>query len=389
MRFSRLFGPFLVAVTAILFFSVPATPAPSAPKKKAPTKKKAPKPKHHVKKNLHAKSHQSSHHKPRKSKKAHPKVKHHAKSHVKSKSHKAPQRNVANGRVPNPKDRTQTKISNRSHEWSNVSNHEHLWHHNHWHTHRFARFDVANGGGFHFHPGWWNSYVVNPNPGTPNWNEDPPVPVKGSPAGPMPPVAGVAPPIVTLDQGMPLSQAGVALAKKLDFMKVESHWLPNQSVDWKTGDAEDPSIEGPASNGGAFVTAVCNESKLTMPHSEREDFLPATQIDWFLTIGKERGWVKVGEIEAQVLANQGWVVVAAWQNMGSAGHREITGQLAIVRPDQDPVSELAARGPRIIMAGPKQANGQGNYNSIGLKDGFPAGAWTKQEVVYLAHCPVK
>jgi hypothetical protein len=38
------------------------------------------------------------------------------------------------------------------------------------------------------------------------------------------------------------------------------------------------------------------------------------------------------------------------------------------------------------MAGPLNNSGmKQNYNSIGLKDGFPAGAWTKQEVVYLAH----
>jgi hypothetical protein len=107
--------------------------------------------------------------------------------------------------------------------------------------------------------------------------------------------------------------------------------------------------------------------------------LPGNQIDWFLNVGKEKSWVKVGEVESQTLANQGWVVVAAWQNMASAGHRENSGQLAIVRPDSGPVSELAERGPLVIMAGPQ------NYNRIGLKDGFPAGAWSKQEVVYLAH----
>jgi hypothetical protein len=166
-------------------------------------------------------------------------------------------------------------------------------------------------------------------------------------------------------------------------MQVENHWLAYQSVNWSTGEAEDPLVRGPASNGGAFVAAVCDKHQLAIPHEELDEFLPGNQIDWFLNIGKGRGWVKVGEVESQVLANQGWVVVAAWQNMGSAGHRESSGQVAIVRPDQDPVSELAARGPRIIVAGPK------NFNSIGLKDGFPAGAWTKQEVVYLAHRPNK
>jgi hypothetical protein len=178
---------------------------------------------------------------------------------------------------------------------------------------------------------------------------------------------------------MPLSSEGKQLAMQLDAMQVESRWLPYQTVKWETGVAENPALKGPANNGGAFVAAVCAEWKLQMPHSGNEDFLPGNQIDWFLKIGKEKGWIKVGEVEAQVLANQGWIVVAAWQNMASAGSRDSSGQLGIVRPDADPVSELAARGPRIVMAGPK------NCNSIGLKDGFPAGAWSKQEVVYLAH----
>jgi hypothetical protein len=29
--------------------------------------------------------------------------------------------------------------------------------------------------------------------------------------------------------------------------------------------------------------------------------------------------------------------------------------------------------------------GKQNHNTIGIKDGFPAGAWNKQEIVYLTH----
>jgi hypothetical protein len=189
--------------------------------------------------------------------------------------------------------------------------------------------------------------------------------------------------VVTIDKPLPLSPAGQALAKLLDSLEVEKNWLASQEVDWKNGKATDASVREPVSKGGAFIAAVCRQFKLTLPTAEKEDFLPGNQIDWFMSIGKERGWVKVGEVEAQTLANQGWVVVAAWQNLSPAGHRDELGQLAIVHPDLEPVSELAARGPLVTMAS-KQ-----NHNSIGIKDGFPAGAWSKQEIVYLAHRPAK
>jgi hypothetical protein len=378
VRISRLSGPFILAFAALLCFPTPVTPAANAGKKAAP-KKKAPKPKHHAKHKVKAKAHHGAHKNKASKKKAHPKVKHHSKHHVKPKGHKASNMKPTGKQTPEQQKkvqhaRTHARISNRSHEWSKVSRHEHSWYHHHWRTHHFAHFvgGVDGGGGFNFDPGWWNNYVANP--GEVNWNDSP----QDAPVA-VAPVNNPAPPFVKADQSMPFTRDGESLMRKLDSMQVESHWLPHQSVDWKSGVADDPSIRGPESNGGAFVAAVCNEFKLSLPHSELQDFLPGNQIDWFLNIGKEKGWVKVGEVEAQVLANQGWVVVAAWQNMAPAGHRENSGQLAIVRPDREPVSALAERGPLVTLAGPK------NRNSIGLKDGFPAGSWSKQEVVYLAH----
>jgi hypothetical protein len=178
---------------------------------------------------------------------------------------------------------------------------------------------------------------------------------------------------------LPLSQKGEALAQLLDSMQVESHWRPFEAVDWKTGKPIASGVRGPASNGGAFVAAVCDKLKASLPSSDANDFLPANQIDWLMNVGKMKGWVKVGEVESQVLANQGWVVIAAWQNLADAGKRESSGQLAIVRPDRDPASELAQHGPKVILAGAQ------NHNNIGLKDAFPGSAWSNQEVVYLAH----
>jgi hypothetical protein len=230
---------------------------------------------------------------------------------------------------------------------------------------------AVEGGSYQFDPVWWNNYVVKP--GVVGWSNTSGI------AGP----AGPPPPEVSIDQPMPLSIAANAMEKVLDGMGVESHWLANQEVNWATGEASNTGIKSTAINGGAFVAAVCKKFKLSIPASGAEDFNPGNQIDWFMNVGKEKGWIKVGEAESQVLANQGWVVVAAWQNMAEAGKRENSGQLAIVRPDREPVSALAERGPLVAMAGPH------NHNSIGVKDGFPAGAWSKQEVVYLAHRPGK
>src|SRR5579872_4270969 len=38
------------------------------------------------------------------------------------------------------------------------------------------------------------------------------------------------------------------------------------------------------------------------------------QCDWLLKEGKEKGWQEVSAAEAQKLANQGYIVVASWQN---------------------------------------------------------------------------
>jgi len=78
--------------------------------------------------------------------------------------------------------------------------------------------------------------------------------------------------------------------------------------------------------------------------------------------------VAVGELEAQLLSNQGWVVVAAWKDTASVVDRKISGQTAVVRPDDKPATELLKRGPRIVMAGSQ------NHNDVALKDAFPAKA---------------
>jgi hypothetical protein len=298
---------------------------------------------------------------------------------------------TAKTETPKTEDRTEKtppkakyeRIASREHEWSTHSRHEHLWAREHWHTHRFAEFQFREGYPVYgFQPGWWHAFVVNP--GSVNWtvvshNNGSIQGVPQLPAGVATATGQTGPQIVKMTEALPISQGGQQLAGILDDMQVETHWLPNQKVDWKTGNPANPAGGGPASNGGAFVAAVCDRRNAPIPSSGPTDFEPDNQFNWLLKEGKSKSWVKVGEVEAQLLANQGWVVIAAWKNLNDNEMSSNSGQMTIVRPDREPMSELAKRGPKIILAGIQ------NANSTTVKDAFPPGAWRGQEIVYLAH----
>ena len=181
----------------------------------------------------------------------------------------------------------------------------------------------------------------------------------------------INPPVIGPRQGLPVSAEGAALAALLDGMDVENHWLAGQPVDWKTGNPVDG--DGTINNGGAFVAAVGARVKVPMPPPVLENFAAGEQYDWLLDQGPGKGWVLVGEMEAQLLANQGWLVIAAWKDPAPAGERVASGQTAIVRPDGRPAAEIRTRGPRLVLAGPR------NHNNIALKDGFrprPGRTWS-------------
>jgi hypothetical protein len=190
--------------------------------------------------------------------------------------------------------------------------------------------------------------------------------------------ADITPPAINDAEGLPISRAGAVLANQLAAMQVESHWLPGQNVNWQTGDAIDGN-PGPASNGAEFVAAVGARLEVPMPPAVPGNFSPDSQYDWLVNQGTGVGWVAVGDVEAQLLANQGWVVVAAWKSPTPGIDRSTDGQTAIVRPDGKPVEAVAAQGPTIAVAGLR------NHSAIGLEDAFPQAAWN--QVVYLASRP--
>jgi hypothetical protein len=249
--------------------------------------------------------------------------------------------------------------------------------------HHFAHFDGRNGR-FWFDRDWWYRFVDYPN----SCDQGLDVPTDYAAVGDdwpvnydalVPPADGqVAPPVIGTEQGLPISRAGAILAERLDAMDVENRWLPGQDVNWNTGNPIDGG-PGPASNGGGFVDAVCASLKVPMNDPVPENFSPATQYDWLVNEGTTHGWVMVGDIEAQLLANQGWMVIAAWKSGISEGDQSLDGQTAIVRPSAKPAGEVAERGPQISVAGWQ------NHNDIALKSVFPPIAWN--QAVYAAFRP--
>jgi hypothetical protein len=253
-------------------------------------------------------------------------------------------------------------------------------------VHHFAHYDRAHHRYWFDRHWWWNfvdypascddgqdvpgDYCVDGDPGS--WvNYEAQVPPDNVPAEP--------PPTISENQPLPVSRTGTLLAERLDGMDVENHWLPGQDVSWKTGNAVDDN-SGAASNGCEFVAAVCARLKVVMAEPEADNFFPDRQFDWLVNEGTGSGWVAVGgDVEAQLLANQGWVVVAAWKAPTPQGDRSLDGEMAIVHPDSKPVEAVADRGPTITVAG------QQNHGNIALKDSFPQSAW--DQVIYMACRP--
>jgi outer membrane biosynthesis protein TonB len=311
---------------------------------------------HHHKRKVHPKN-------PTRRPKHHPK-KHHVKHHPRPKPHrphpkpKAPPRSIGKPKAPPTvqKPNTPAKKPEPKRE-----------------TRRFVNYNL---GEYTFDDRWWYNFVVYPTmvsrneAFTANYNTIVP-----------PPNTVVIPPRVKAKDGLPMSPAGSSLAVQLDRMDVEHHWLPGQRVDWRTGNAMESGQPSPASNAGGFVAAVCAQFKLPMPSPAGDNLLPGRQYDWLVSDGLKKGWIEVGALEAQLLANQGWVVIAAWKDAGAGGDQSLTGQTAIVRPTRKPAAEITPNGPRVVEAGVH------NHNDISLKDGFPPKAWTSKQVVYLAHRP--
>ncbi|MGH7069355.1 MAG: hypothetical protein ACREFO_05010 [Acetobacteraceae bacterium] len=86
---------------------------------------------------------------------------------------------------------------------------------------------------------------------------------------------------------------------------------------------------------------------LLRPPEHGQGLLANAQFRWLEGHGAESGWEEVPAKAAQRLANQGYLVVAAYENPDP--HR--SGHIAIVRPSEKSAASLNAHGPEETQAG--------------------------------------
>jgi hypothetical protein len=179
------------------------------------------------------------------------------------------------------------------------------------------------------------------------------------------------------DPGFPITAAGEHLATVLDGMDVENHWLAytklqKPDVDGSPVlDENGVPVETSVTHCDAFVKRACDLLGAPMTAGEGSSDHANQQYDWldeqsYGHDGSTEGWYEVTALQAQNLANQGQVVVAACRN--NVGH---PGHVAMVRPSLKGQDVILAEGPQITQAG------QVNYNSTSVAEGFAVhpGAW--------------
>jgi hypothetical protein len=172
----------------------------------------------------------------------------------------------------------------------------------------------------------------------------------------------------------PITPEGDRLAATLDGMRVESLWLAQEHVNWETGEPDrGGEDEGPGhhTHCSAFAAAAAKRLGvyLLRPPAHGQKLLANAQIAWLGgATAQKLGWQRVSNMrEAQRLANQGNLVLVAFQNPD----KHLPGHIAIVRPSEKSFEALQRDGPQIIQAGIH------NHASTVVRIGFlnHPGAW--------------
>ena len=94
-----------------------------------------------------------------------------------------------------------------------------------------------------------------------------------------------------------------------------------------------------------------------MPYGQGHELDANGVNQWLNSQGGNYGWQEVSPDQAQAMANQGFPVVASWDNVGDIGH------IAVVRP-----GAINGNGPETAQAGGE------NWNDGHVYDSFPRGA---------------
>jgi hypothetical protein len=192
---------------------------------------------------------------------------------------------------------------------------------------------------------------------------------------------------VSLAQAEPaaISPAGQRLAAKLDSLGVEGKWTAGVHVDWDSGlpDGAPETEPGRHTHCSAFVASAAKSLGVYIlrPPQHEQALLANAQNEWLAEAGAANGWRRVeGPLEAQSLANEGYLVVASYH----AHFANKPGHIAIVKPAARAVNELESEGPLAIQAGTV------NSAAIPIRAGFAGHphAWDGGEIVYYAHAVV-
>lgn len=175
-----------------------------------------------------------------------------------------------------------------------------------------------------------------------------------------------------------ITAKGKKLSTFLDNLDVEHLWLAGNHIDWKTGEKIKGKSSGTFCSAFASAVAFRLNVKLLSPPEHSLTLLANAQQDWLKENGSQNGWQQLkDDVEAQDLANKGYLVLASYKNPNP----EKSGHIAIVRPYEKNIEDIKAEGPEIIQAG------QYNYNSTSLKQGFNQhkGAFENNEILFFAH----
>jgi hypothetical protein len=154
----------------------------------------------------------------------------------------------------------------------------------------------------------------------------------------------------------PITAQGHQLERFLDDSGVDHLWLAGWHVDWRTGERDHAEPGGAAakSHCSAFAAAMAERLRIYVlrPPEHRQELLANAQMRWLRDHGAEQGWRALGtQVDAQAAANRGELVLEAFENRDP--HKP--GHIAIVRPSEKSLIEVARDGPQETQAGEQNA----------------------------------
>jgi len=173
-----------------------------------------------------------------------------------------------------------------------------------------------------------------------------------------------------------------ALENMLDSMRVEELWQAGHHINWKTGlpDGRPYLNKGAHTHCSAFVAAVAYRLGIYIlrPPEHPQALLANAQVDWLRAEGSSQGWreLESGQ-EAQKLANEGFLVIAAYKTRNP----EKSGHIVVVRPNAKSKEMLLEEGPQVIQAATH------NFSSTTLIRAFRyhPGAFERGKIRFFAH----